>query len=94
MLLCSNIMKTFCYFFCLFVDVKLADYISFKLNIVDDCLTELKIGDEVLFTYIPEYNPACGTYSWPDRPDCDSANYFMYPPENYIIKNYEYDSLF
>ena len=91
MLLYSNIMKTFYYFFCLFINVKLADYISFKLNIVDDCLTELKIGDEVLFTYIPEYNPACGTYSWPDRPDCDSANYFMYPPENYIIKNYEYD---
>ena len=84
-------MKIFYYFICLFVNVKLANYISFKLNIVDDCLRELKISDKVLFTYNPEYNPECGTYTWPDRPDCDSYNDFMYPSDKFIIKNYEYD---
>ena len=77
-------------FLYVFIKVQLPNYISFKLNIIDDCLRELKIGDEVLFSFTPINDGICETF-WIHRPDCDSGNRAMYPSDSYIIKDYEYN---
>ena len=39
----------------LFQKVNLINYISFKLNKVDDCVRYINISNQILFNYTPEY---------------------------------------
>ena len=83
-------MKIFLIFFFVFIVVQLTNYITFHLNIIDDCLRELKIGDDVLFSFTPLFFGVCELF-WIYRPHCDSGNTSMYPPGLDIIKDYEYN---
>ena len=83
-------MKIILVFLYVFIEVQLPNYITFHLNIIDDCLRELKIGNDVLFTFTPLFDGTCEWF-WIDRPHCDSGNLSMYPPNQDIILNYEYN---
>ena len=66
--------------FCLFIKVELTNYISFQLFDPDDCVRLVNISNQILFNFTPLYDGHC---NW--------KNYSMYPEDNYLVKNYEYE---
>ena len=73
----------------LFQKVNLINYISFKLNSVDDCVRYINISNQILFNYTPEYYVCDPNFNV--RSNCDPGNFSMYPDDQFIIKNYEYE---
>ena len=76
-------------FFCLFIKVKLTNYISFNIIQVDDCLRKINISNEIYFEFTPYYFTRCGNYD--DIGDCDAKNFNVYGSDTMIIKNYPYE---
>ena len=72
----------------LFQKINLTNYISFKINAVDDCVRYINISNQILFDYTPEHYST--DLSFQDKSYCFPDNFSMYPKDKFIIKNYEY----
>ena len=80
----------FCYFL---QNVKLTNYISFKMVIVDDCVRQVKISNNISSKIVMNFsaqNDYCDT-SFKIKGPCQDNNWTLYTKEDYLIKDYEYD---
>ena len=65
-------------FILLFKKGKLSNYISFEFHMIDDCIREINISNDIIFGYTPE-----------NLSMCDFAYQNIYP--KFFIKNYKYE---
>ena len=88
---------------CLFIKVHLANYLTFELFNVDDCIRLINISNQTVFNFTPiKQMKICGDYSADNLGDCDAGKYDMYPGKKYsevtekrytniLIKDFEYE---
>ena len=92
MLLVSKINILIIILYFLLQNVNSTNYISLKLLQVDDCVRLVNISNKIVFNFSKqnEYPLHCDC-SWEHRGPCDANNWVEYAPDDYLIKNYEYE---
>ena len=92
MLLVYKINTLIIVFYFLLQKVNSTNYISLKLLQVDDCVRLVNIWNKIVFNFSKqnEYRLHCDC-SWVNRGPCDANNWVEYAPDDYLIKNYEYE---
>ena len=91
MLLVYKINTLIIVFYCLLQKVNSTNYISLKLLQVDDCVRLVNISNKIVFNFSEQNKPEHCDCSWENRGPCDANNWVKYAPDDYLIKNYEYE---
>ena len=91
MLLSSKIKISFVVFYFFIHNVNLTNYISLKLTEVDDCVRLVNISNHIVFNFSPQNREEHCDCSWEKKGPCDANNWQAYAPDDYLIKDYEYE---
>ena len=91
MLAFSKIISVIIAFYFLLQKVNLANYISLELKEVDDCVRLVNISNKIVFSFTPQNTDEHCDCSWQKRGPCDANNWAAYAPDDFLIKDYEYE---
>ena len=91
MLAFSKIISVIIAFYFLLQKVNLANYISLELKEVDDCVRLVNISNKIVFSFTPQNTAEHCDCSWQKRGPCDANNWAAYAPDDFLIKDYEYE---
>ena len=91
MLVFSKILSVIIVFYFLLQKVNLANFISLELKEVDDCVRLVNISNKIVFRFSPNNTDEQCDCTWKIRGPCDANNWEAYAPDDYLIKDYEYE---
>ena len=82
------LINVFCF---LLQGINLTNYISLKIRAVDDCVRYINISNQIVLNFSEQNTIEDCDYTYHRRGPCDVNNWEKYAPDDFLIKDYEYE---